>query len=87
MHAHALSIHLLSTRAQRWLLAHTHPPTSQGRWNRYEEDLAAANATEKALSMEQGKASKQQIFSRCGSAMLLLVVVFFYRARVLHVVS
>jgi len=37
----------------------------QGRWARFEEELAAANAkAEQVLSMEEGKASKQQIFSR-----------------------
>jgi hypothetical protein len=35
----------------------------QGRWNRFEEELAAAT-TQQALSMDQGRASKQQIFSR-----------------------
>jgi hypothetical protein len=42
----------------------------QGRWSRYEVELAAASAQQQALSMEQGKASKQQIFSRYAIALL-----------------
>lgn len=40
----------------------------QGRWARYEEELERAHATQQALSMDQGKASKQQIFSRYAAA-------------------
>lgn len=39
---------------------------SQGRWSRFEEELDK-QAGAQVLSMEQGKASKRQIFNRCGS--------------------
>jgi hypothetical protein len=46
---------------------HTRTTTPhQGRWARHEEELAAAaeqGAAGRGLSMEQDKASKQQIFS------------------------
>eukprot|EP00879_Flechtneria_rotunda_P020010 GHRR01021037.1.p1 GENE.GHRR01021037.1~~GHRR01021037.1.p1 ORF type:complete len:401 (+),score=118.20 GHRR01021037.1:516-1718(+) len=35
----------------------------QGRWNRYEEELEKAQSSQQQLSMDQGKASKRQIFS------------------------
>jgi hypothetical protein len=44
------------------------PADLQGRWNRYEQELAAASE-QQVLSMEQGKASKQQIFSRWAGVM------------------
>jgi hypothetical protein len=36
----------------------------QGRWARHEEELEKAASSAQVLSMEQGKASKRQIFSR-----------------------
>lgn len=45
----------------------------QGRWNRYEQELAAASE-QQVLSMEQGKASRQQIFSRWGAEVLVMCV-------------
>lgn len=35
----------------------------QGRWARYEHELERVQSTQSGLSMEQGKASKRQIFS------------------------
>jgi hypothetical protein len=39
---------------------------AQGRWARHEEELEKAASSAQVLSMEQGKASKRQIFSRWG---------------------
>jgi hypothetical protein len=39
----------------------------QGRWARHEEELEKAAGSAQVLSMEQGKAIKRQIFSRCAA--------------------
>jgi hypothetical protein len=41
------------------------PLLAQGRWKRYEEELVKMHTKQQQLSMEQGLASKRQIFSRC----------------------
>lgn len=46
------------------LITCLHPLNLQGRWARYEEQLERAHATQQAFSMDQGRASKRQIFSK-----------------------